>query len=704
MMTLVSMLVLTGIHAAEIFVDPAGGKSFSGKFVAVPADVQCGKPSSVTVEYANKKLHITLVSRRFPGWRAESKGSADDDTAMFGAETAEVFLMPDNSPDYYQFALNPAGHLYSARRKDKSWNGRIDSAVKVLDDRWIAEFVIPLESIGAAEPREGTVWRANFAISIYDGSIRRQASWSKTASFHDVNGFGKIVFTGKKFTGIRSWNVDGNVLDVEFAVPEKSAAYCLISGVKYPASDGRVSVKLGGKEIGAKNFAVVDMQIADQEKVIFSERHLIAWKSCKALEIDRFYVTGERRFGFVQQLPAPVTLTVYQDGKVLAEVKNAPPADMLDIPHARNGKITVSAVSQQNGSFARRVLIVNSDGISAPPLPPGNISLNGKMIRKGGKAVFFIGTTGSTSWHLLNKNTFSLDLGTVGIVPGGLPLRQLPVHRLIRNPSVGYLWKNDWQQQLHRTVTRSEPDRLHRICYEVQMDTFVDRNGKTVRLDTADFVSMVYRTVKEKYPDRFFTQQCDRIEDIHRFADHCDVLEAASWHSSYAEHLMPYLQRDMAYVRKIAKNKPVIFWLGISVPHAESRCAGEIRAGVYSAVFNDMAGVIFHLAHGGIPAGKKRLWSLISGINREISQWYFTYADGEKLTGFIQYSSPQLLVKAWKYQDRIFVGAVNTSATGCNFEIRHRQGRISGMIDGYDAVIWQIVPDLSGNVVAKPLF
>ena len=671
---------------ADFWVNPAGGKSFSGKFFTSQGTIQCGKPSYVEVEYAAEKLHITLVSRRFPGWKADSKGSAADDTAMFGAETAEVFLVPENSPDYYQLALNPAGFLYSARRRDKSWEPQVKTAVKVLEDRWIAEFIIPVKELGnAALPRENTVWRANFAVSAYDGDIRKQASWSPTESFHNISGMGKLVFTSRSFTGIKSWHQENGILNAEFSLPADTSAGCVISGVEYPAVDGKVAVKLNSREAGEKNFAIADFQILKNGKNIFSEKRTVSWQVKGALELDRFYVTGSRTVNYRQQLAVPVDIQIHQNGKLLEVLKNVPVSGQIDLKNAVLGKVTVTAVSRKDGTFSPRILIISDKGLAAGPLPPGNISIGGNLLYKGGKPVFFIGTTGSTSWHLHEKESFSLDLGTVGIMNDGLRLRQLPVHRLIRNPSVGYLWKEDWQQQLHRAVTASPVNRLHRICYEVQMDTFVKNNGKITKVNTADFVADVYRTIKKKYPDRLFTQECDRIEELHLYAASCDVLEAASWHSSYAENLMPDLLKDMAYVRKTAGQKPVIFWLGISVPHRESRCAGELRAGVYSAVFSDMAGVIFHVGHGGITPEKQRLWSLVSGINREISSWFPTYAAGEKLSGITRQGD--IIMRRWKYQDKLYLGIVNTSAHRQKFEVRFGGQIFSGIMEGYDAAV-----------------
>ena len=680
------------VPAVELFVNTDGSKSISGKFFILPETIQCGEPSTVEVSSSGENLNITLTSRRNPGWQLENKGKADDDTAMFGGETAEVFLMPENSPDYYQLALNPSGHLYSARRRDKSWNPQVKSSVEVLRDHWIARFSIPFSEFGAAIPRDGSVWKANFAISIYDGNIRKYASWSPTSSFHDTNAFGKIIFTSQCPAAIKSWNIKDNTLYVEFFIPEKSSirGRCVVAGKIHPAENGKAAVLLTSSEIGPKNFSTVDIQLVDGEKIIHSERPDVPWQVRGAFNIDRFYVFSDREANYRHELASPVTLQIIRDKKVLKEITDLPSSGRLPLDGIAPGKITVSAVSRKDGTFVNRVLLIRDDSISAPPLPSGDIVLDGKIIRFGSEPVFMVGTTGSTSWHLVGKENFNLDLGTVNITKNGLPLRQLPVHRLIRKPTTGYLWKNDWQKQLDRVVTTSPVNRLHRICYEVQMDTYFNKDGKLTQLNTAAFIRDLFRQLKKQYPDRLFTVQCDHRQDIHLYADNCDVLEAACWSSSYAENLLPGLQSDMQYVRRIAKNKPVIFWLGVSVPNPESRCAEELRAGVYSAVFNDMAGVIFHLGHGGISGDKKRIWSLISGINSEIAAWYKSYADGEKLPDFILEYGGNFIVRAWKYNGKVFIGAVNRSASGQTLHIKHRRGEIKDKLAGYDAVIYEI--------------
>ena len=678
------------VQGAILFLDPAGGRCFSGKFFTSQATIQRGDPSAVEIVYSGNELHITLISRRFAGWQALSRGSADDDTAMFSAETAEVFLMPENSPDYYQLALNPDGRLYSARRRDKSWNPRIKTSVRILPDRWTAEFIIPIAELGADTPREGTVWKVNFAVSVYDGNIRKQASWSPTESFHNIDGFGTLRFTSEPFCGIKSWHIKNNQLNVEFVIPEKSSARgsCTVDGVCHDAVDGKAAVTLGGKEIGPKNFSIADIRITDRGKVLLSERHTVPRQGRNAFNPDRFYVTADRNINYSLELPAPVNIQIHRAGTLLGELKNVPQKGTISLADIPPGKITLTAFSQKDETFSRRTMIITGCNISAPPLPNGDMVIDGKILRTNGIPVFPVGTTGSSRWHLTGKENFSLDLGTVNIMKNAPVLRQLPLHRLIRKPSTGYLWKNDWQTQLDKAVAAAPRNRLHRICYEVQMDTYVNQNGKLTRLETAGFIPLVYREIKKKYPEKIFTLQCDHREDIHLYADHCDILEAASWGSSYAENMLPELQSDMQYIRTTAKNKPVIFWLGVSIPDPESRCAEELRAGVYSAVFNDMAGVIFHLGHGGISAEKQRLWSLLSGINREISQWYASYADGEKVSGIIRDGA--VLYRIWKYQSNVFAGVVNTSAASQKFDIRHGKQSISGTIDGYDAVIYTI--------------
>jgi len=680
------------IQAAELSVDLNGKKSISGRFFTLPGTIQCGEASTVEVSLSGGELHITLTSRRFPGWQVQTQGNAPDDTTMFGGETAEVFLMPENSPDYYQLALNPAGALYTARRRDKSWNPQIKSSAEVFSDRWTANFSIPLAQLNALSPREGSVWKVNFAISVYDGNIRKYAAWSPTSSFHDINAFGKLIFTSRPQAGVKSWNVKDNTLHVEFNTTPGSRlrGRCVTGNKRHWAVDNKVAVKLDGKEIAPKNFLLVDIQLTDGEKVISSEIHSVTWQIPGSFICDRFYVTSEREVNYSCKLASPVTLQIIRQGKIIREIPDLPANGKLILDNIPAGKITLSALSKKDGSFAKQVLIIKDDGIVAPPLPTGEITLDNRIIRFGEQPVFFIGTTGSTSWHLLEKENFSLDLGNKNIMKNGLPLRQLPIHRLIRKPTTGYLWKKDWQKPLHHVVTTSPVKRLHRICYEVQMDTYLEQDGKQIKVDTPEFIRNFYRQMKKKYPDRLFTVQCDHRQDVHLYADSCDVLEAACWSSSYADNLMPGLQQDMRYIREIAKNKPVIFWLGISVPNRESRCAEELRAGVYSAVFNDMAGVIFHLGHGGISGDKKRIWSLISGINSEISSWYKSYADGEKIPDFIRECGKNFVVRAWKYNGRIFIGVVNTIANEQKLLIKHRNGILSDTVTGYDAIIYEI--------------
>ena len=149
----------------------------------------------------------------------------------------------------------------------------------------------------------------------------------------------------------------------------------------------------------------------------------------------------------------------------------------------------------------------------------------------------------------------------------------------------------------------------------------------------------------------------------------------------YSETLM---ENILAEAKKAADGRPVIFWLGGTIPNAFCRTAEELRAGVYLAVLHDIAGVIFHMGHGYLPENRSRLWSLISGIQAEVQEFHSDYRNGKAFPDFVLEASPNLAYAARKTPDGVMLIVVNLSGGENRFSLKTKNGIIDGVLTPYE--------------------
>ena len=75
-------------------------------------------------------------------------------------------------------------------------------------------------------------------------------------------------------------------------------------------------------------------------------------------------------------------------------------------------------------------------------------------------------------------------------------------------------------------------------------------------------------------------------------------------------------------MRSFAKKKPLVLWLGGTIPNTVCRSAEEIRAGVYYTILKGGVGNIIHMGHTGMSATRTRFWSMLSMLPGEIDSFY----------------------------------------------------------------------------------
>ena len=167
---------------------------------------------------------------------------------------------------------------------------------------------------------------------------------------------------------------------------------------------------------------------------------------------------------------------------------------------------------------------------------------------------------------------------------------------------------------------------LHRFTYEAQIATFFPgTNGRQYdEVDSAAFHRALYRLAKEKFPDLIFCLQTDAPARIKDFLPACDLMEVCPF-GGYSDAAIEKLKYGVPQAVKSLNGKPVIFWMGVTIPNNSCRKAEELRAAIYLHIIHGGSGTIMHMGHGRLPFERSRLWSVIRGINGEIASFYPRY-------------------------------------------------------------------------------
>jgi len=129
------------------------------------APPQLGARARLT--YDDKRLYCLVEGREQAPAKLLRTATARDDTALFGDDNIEVFLMPPGGSVYYQLGLGAGGALYDAAMRDGpgkpgdvAWTSGATHAVHIGEKGWTAELAVPFAGLGAGPTADGE-WRAN---------------------------------------------------------------------------------------------------------------------------------------------------------------------------------------------------------------------------------------------------------------------------------------------------------------------------------------------------------------------------------------------------------------------------------------------------------------------------------------------------------------------------------------------------------------
>ena len=197
---------------------PAGLGNVAGGFGSISPPARYGNPSPASQhaeqdvigwvcadgEFVYFAFHC-LTSGRLAGQDAQKNFITYDDRIPIGEELIEILIDPagsgSSSPsDIYHLAIKPSGAILKERgircepqvAEVLDWPADIRVATRVLDDRWVAEVRVPLDSLGPAAGR-GQTWSVNFCRF-------NSARWSYTTwSGAERNAYNPLSFGNMSF-------------------------------------------------------------------------------------------------------------------------------------------------------------------------------------------------------------------------------------------------------------------------------------------------------------------------------------------------------------------------------------------------------------------------------------------------------------------------------------------------------------------------
>ncbi|MBO5761287.1 MAG: hypothetical protein J6S53_07080 [Lentisphaeria bacterium] len=615
----------------------------------------------VTTSYDSEKLFLRFQSFIERGKKLKYGGKKSDDMAIFGGENVEIFLCTEpETGKYFQFAVNPEGFMYSALRKDPSWepeNVKVKTEMK--KDFWTMDISIPFKTLGlASAPAKGTVWHVNFCRNYHPVGYREVSNFAGISSYHDTKQFCKMVFEKKGSQSrifLNSFQYSPGKVKAAFSLEnvKEPVSIEIIRGDFLhktsnlpPSGTVTISAEFPSSYIPIKDMEPVYVRAVNSitGKGLFSRKLNVTLEERDMLVPDKFYYTAQdKKVSFVVEHPRSVENSAIKvtlsdrDGKKLKEGVFSGKGS-FDISGLSDGSYVLSAVC--SGGRTDRLIIFNKKPLSPVPLKKGaRLALKDGAVTSGGEFVYLI--TGSSTGKPLPKDKFfNFRAGNFGDMPYSAQISGTPGKKLVRNPKTAYTYpeKAKYYAMLDKHFAKANPasPTFHRFTYEAQIPTFLpgkDRKGY-MEVHSGKFHTDLYRYFKAKYPSLLFSVQTDASGWVKELVDSCDIMEVCPY-GGYGNATIEYLKKGLPNADKDLNGKPRIFWTGVTIPNNKCRKGEELRAAIYLHIIYGSSGTIMHMGHGALPASRTRLWSVIRNLNAEIASFYPKYrsmpliADGE---------------------------------------------------------------------------
>ena len=616
-----AFLLLSTLPGAAPVTFSRGGRA--GAFIGLANDWS-GLPDTVEIDEIPGGLRFTFRTGVEQGdYRAVR--AKHDSPALLGGESIEFQLVPDPASGvYYHIGFTPEGLVYSARQRDTRWEAK---GMKLDVGKWARAAVeLPYAALGVSVPAPGSVWKVNFCRTRAVGGETRHASWGGGSDFHDVSKYGLLKFGSpdepQVLPGVQS------ALEARARIADAPPGYVLElteEGTSWTGQMNRGGEWLftapRGFELPLKSDRLRTFRLKDPTgRTVWERSAGSRFDNRRYLELDRYsYALQEKFFKWRTILPGEKEF--FLSGPRNAKWRSGASSGRQALPELP-GRYVLT-VSNGRAKFSGVMLVTER-----PPRPrecAGKWEKRGSFFFCGEEMRFLLGASQSKVWALQYGNAFNLAVSPAGTLPGALELYAMKGKRLRRAPDgTGYVFPCDEPELLRKCAEfasgmKGKPLRISRLAYEAQMKFFLTEKGKLIPKTPELMYYLMYRELGKGAPEQLFSLQIDRQEAAERFAPACDVLEIAV-RGSYLPDPLPGIAEKFREIRTGIPDKPLIQWLGVTVPDVSRRNGEELRAELFLAFLNGSAGAVLHLGHGVLPAERSRIWSVISSAGTELDE------------------------------------------------------------------------------------
>ena len=616
----------------------------------------CSGQTEVFLQRKKDEIQIRFVCYADTANMRFSKKEKDDNMNLFGGEHVELLLAPNGLNDgiYYHIAINPAGSIYHAKLRDLAWTPQYyNLAIEKLKDRWIATLVLPYSALGIkTPPADGSVWLANFCRTYAPNKgITEHSSLSGSKNFHDLNSMTKVIFGS---------NAPNASLQIRSVHQQPDGTLKIHTG-KYGRTPVEIQVLLNGKCLRSYPLTAPDhfehvFTILDNDPYIPLKNNwlltlrmndlqgnTIDEKSGYLYSVDQNFLLLDQYVYFKNDpirfdvLVTPGKFRIKQENKVIAEI---PVSALKNVYNPTLAPGRYVAEYEASGKYTSCVFFVQN----APPAPQAALknkfTIDGSMVKLDGKPFYLFTTSEGKLKNYQYYPDYTYRYGP-GFRKNAIRRNGVPLQNFIRKPKTGHAFVKNLDARLEKFIQSQKKHQktniVYLLAYEANMAVFLRQpDNSLLAVDPPAHFKRIYTRMKQGMPEAKIAIHIDHLDRLEEFIDCCDIFEFASWNSSYhGTNLLQNLKQDLLSVRSQAKGKPVVMWLGGSIPNPHCRTAEEIRAGVYCSILNGAAGNIVHMGHGGIPPHRTRFWSVLAALPREIDSFYGDLKTWEEVKDFV---------------------------------------------------------------------
>lgn len=695
---LILLTLVCSVQAAQLMLSPSDKcgilMSIDGSWSNLP-------PSDISLSYNEKGIIISARLLKPAGENFILKGAGEDDLALFAGDVFEVQIAPGvDGDEYYHLAIGPSAAMYTAKKRDLGWNPTgIIRQCRISGNVWQVTLFIEYAAIGCDLPKKGEQWRINLCRTNIDAQGRMEcASFSGATNFHDVKQYALVTFgrVDAPEVPLLRQVINGETF-VKFiferiASPEELVAECTtgestaslpligengfysvtmpLDGYIPPKGSRQFSISLKNKNTGSTEFS--------------QTAYLPVVRHTDLLVPDRFYyLAGDKEMKIRQFLGNNAILSLRNDVACIARIINPKREECIPLTGIAPGRYIIEL--RQGKIYTTRVIFILPEKpqlFTAAPRSRLKI-VDNRYLTLNDVPTFFWGVSASDKYFFqFDPATNLLCVPNGGQENGVRCISMPPKGEIHRNPENSWAFPDPQSSmRIAREYAASlDPalPALHRICYEAALPLLtIHPDGSRSVTDSQSYFTQLYAQLKRTNPAAFYTIHIDNPSRIKDYVVACDIFEYASFSSSYAINMMNRLPLDIAHLTGSVTNKPLIFWLGGTIPNEYCRSAEELRCAAYYCILHGISGNIIHLGHGFLPAERSRVWSLISGILAEIQSFYPDFVAGEDITAEVHNESAgEIRYKAVRTTSgKVMILAVNTSPVEltCRFTLNGKR-------------------------------